>query len=450
MAFGAARRLVPLGLLLIAFAACRQIVGISDHQSCQACSAQHCAAQQAACAGSAACTALESCLAGCAGEPACRSQCVLDHPVPDGADLPASLDACVASSCASACNLTCGGLSKVASPSSAPACSSCIQINACTQALACANVPACQRKLVCRENCQTGDCIGACSIPDYDGTTPLCIGNCGAPLCLKPCSSGSDGGDVDLYNDFLVAIAAPCQSECQVGSNWSCVAGFHWPSVQPGPSRILALGLVEFQLPTPQTGVDVQMCTGGNLNCEPDVDHGTTNASGVVSLTDNVNPIGGLGLDGYLSVTAGNLVPTNIQWGFPLSQRHGILSTPIPVLTSTDLDLVLSLAKLTADPATGQIALIAVDCLGNQAPGVRVSATNGTTTLQAYYAGKNALDQIGPTGVNGAAFFFNVPPGTYTVAATPDGLGRVASQQTVVVRAGTLTEVGMQPTPSPP
>ncbi len=54
------------------------------------------------------------------------------------------------------------------------------------------------------------------------------------------------------------------------------------------------------------------------------------------------------------------------------------------------------------------------------------------------------------TSSAGVGGFLNVPPGLYTVTATPLSLGKPASQIFVNVQAGTITGALMFPTPMSP
>jgi hypothetical protein len=436
---------ILFGLALLGAVACRQIVGISD-QSCGSCSQQHCGAEREACSGVPACAALENCLTACNGEPGCRSQCTIDNPVGDGADIPAALDACLASNCSAICGLTCGALSKVAAPAAASACASCIESYACAEAQTCAGSAYCQREFLCRENCVTGDCTGRCSLPGYDGGEQLCPGTCGASPCLTNCS-GTPDANMSLYSTFMGTVSGRCQKDCAVGNNWSCVGNVEWPAAK-GPERALTLALRNIDgSPNPVNDVTVKMCGATDLNCETIIDEQMTDAYGVVRLVDNTPVVNGIGLNGYLDLSAPDIYPMTIQWGFPLSETEGILSTPAPVFYSGAFLGLFAQHNVTIDPEMGHIGVVAVDCLGNQSPGVRFSVSGLGSEAQLLYVPSISGD--GPTDESGTAFFINVPPGNYDVSAIPDSLGAVSSHQHVAVRAGSLSAVGMAPTPSP-
>jgi hypothetical protein len=432
------------GLLaaVLGLAACRQIVGISS-TSCAACTESSCSAEKAACDALPACEALAGCLRTCAGEPRCRSQCFLDNPVSDEAEVTAKLEACLSASCAGSCELGCGAsLARVAPPDAAPDCLACMKKFVCSEAQQCAGSPRCQQEILCREHCATGDCIGACGLADWDGTEPLCIDTVDRQQFLTECSSPNEG---DTLNSAFFTELVECRDQCRVGNDWTCVDHLQWPAVRGSP-RELTLGLINIVDGSPIASATVTMC--GSAACDPLIDRQQTSAGGVVRLLDRSPTFSGLGLDGYLSVSLdASFYPTTIQWGFPLSEVHGVLGAPIPVVPRGELSDLAGLFGVTIDPAMGHIAAVAVDCLGNQSSGVRFAVSGAPSTAQTFYFRGRFPNKEGPTDSSGNAFILNVAPGTYQMEATPDLLGAPSSRQTVVVRAGELTEVGMGPTP---
>ena len=99
----------------------------------------------------------------------------------------------------------------------------------------------------------------------------------------------------------------------------------------------------------------------------------------------------------------------------------------------------------------GHVAVGAVDCLISNASDVVVTATTGSgvdLSAQRYYLAGGALSKTATaTDLTGYAFFFNVPPGSVTITATPRALGRVSSTQIINVRANTVSSVVALPTP---
>jgi hypothetical protein len=428
--------------------------GIAFSDPCRTCAEAKCCNEASTCAAAPVCNALESCLAACRGEPACRSQCTIDYPVVAGAAIPAALDACLAFNCEDACELTCGALSKLAEPSSARACDRCIQQKYCPEAESCAQSIECQRNFLCRENCVTGDCTGACSLPASGGGTPLCRGSCGATTCIAPCSAGPDGGlevpldsAAALYAGFYGPVSGLCQSECQAGGNWACVGHVQWPAAK-ALKRTLTLGLAHFHGGVAADHVTVNLCGPGDPDCGNPIDTQVTDASGLVRLIDGTGVVNGQanGLLGHLDLSSPSLYPSTVYWGFPLSEPEGVLSTPLPVFSMDEWLVISILAGVHLDSARGHIAMVVVDCLGNQSAGVTFSVTGIDEGTSLVYAAGSTLRATGPTDAEGAAFLMNVPVNkTIDISAVPVRLGMTSAHVSVSARAGTLTEVSLAP-----
>jgi hypothetical protein len=198
------RPLLALSAVVVA-AGCRQILDIQDKPvgptpvcgmdivgACWTCAEARCCPEIAACARSPECKDLAVCLAGCQGEPTCRSQCTLDNPLTSAFGLAGSLAACLASHCADTCGITCGGLTEIAGAESAVSCQDCIVANNCQLAQTCAVSAACQAHTLCRLNCMTGDCVDACDLADPAGTV--------------------------TYNNFISPLISHCQQSCAIGA----------------------------------------------------------------------------------------------------------------------------------------------------------------------------------------------------------------------------------------
>ena len=131
-----------------------------------------------------------------------------------------------------------------------------------------------------------------------------------------------------------------------------------------------------------------------------------------------------------------------------LFRSEGFLSTPIPVVSAEAWPGLLNLyARVAPERTLGHVAVVALDCLGNQAPNVRFSAKGISETSLWYALDGGGLSYDGPTGSMGTAFFINVPPGPIEIDATAEATGQLSSHVTAVVRADALTEVNMAPSP---
>jgi hypothetical protein len=443
---------------------CRQIVGVTELSGdsapacgleldgpCGACMEQNCCAEALACSASQSCSALELCVSRCHGDAACRSQCTIDQPVTDKAVVPAALEACIATHCEVECGPSCRAMSKIATADAADSCATCIEGKACNEAASCADSAECQRYLLCRENCVTGECVGSCALPEGDDGTQLCLTTCGEEKCVGSCAVDPTTSGTTRYSAFYRQASLLCRNECQAGGNWACVGHVQWPHAKASVRHFTVALLGFFDGGLPQPGVTVKLCTVMDTDCSSNVSRGITDPNGIVRLTDSTDSINGqhLGLFGYLQLSSPDLYPTTVYWEFPLSEPEGLLSTPILVASAGGWrGLLITLANVTPDPELGHIAVVALDCLGNQAANVRFSARQGIgESAKLLYASDSALSPDGPTDSRGTAFFINVPPGLVEIDATPDATGQVSSHVTALVRPGSLTEVNMAPTP---
>jgi hypothetical protein len=433
-------------------AGCRQIAGIPDHApagydgsaapacgipfvgACGACAQERCCPELAACSRSSACTSMETCVAAAGADPAARGACTrYESAIAGQTALVGAVDACIAAQCSSACDLTCGGLYQVTEPAAAAGCQSCyVDTAACAAAETCAASAGCQAYLHCRQSCVTGDCVAACHFENPDGN--------------------------DLQQAFIADVTAPCQSACELGSNWSCVGHVIWPSSKE-PDKSLTVTLVHLinQSPVP-AGVMVAVCNPADFDCATPIGEAQLTASdGTVTV-----PVRGdtglngqdLGLNGYLDISSDQVppevVPSLVYWGFPLVDKQAILTAPIVVPSPVDLAAIYAVANVAIDAQRGTLGVVALDCPGIQAIGVTFAATGVDEETQLRYViDRSTLAPGGPTTSTGSAIFLNVPPGDVTVTATPVSLGRPSSTIKVHVRAGAYTGAAMLPSPSP-
>ncbi len=417
---------------------CRQIVGIDDRQvafqsacgidflagDCQACAQAKCCDAATQCAGSAECADLENCFGLCSvGDSACRSRCARQHPVPDDMQMAGALDACLAQQCAgsNSCSIQCGGLSTLAEPDAAAACSACMNMDLdgfCDAGTQCGVSPDCQTYVHCRQACWTGDCFGACADSNADGRS--------------------------LYNTLWEPNGS-CGVACGVTADWGCVGDgivTHAPPLQGVPT--LTVSFVYWLTSTPIVGMSVAMC-GGAPDCSTPVDTGVTDDAGAVTLTDYLIDPGQAGLQGFFELSSNQIYPTIVYWGFPLSSANGRFDTPIDVLTPSEVSLVLG--QIGLEPGKGVVVVAALDCQGALAPNVTIQSGFNDAGASTYYIAKSNVpsSELDATTSVGLAVIVNVPVGYVDLFVTPSGLGTPSSILTVYVPANMVTEVSMAP-----
>jgi hypothetical protein len=454
-----------VGGVLAGTFSCRQLVGIADQpaadqtpeacglsygtSTCAACVAASCCAESTACAADPLfCYPLESCLGGCNGDAACRSKCTIDHPVPENGAAPVSaLSACLASSCEAACGLTCGGFAgNISQPDASKACQTCIENGAaCKDAHACGASPECDAFWRCYLACSTPDCQTSCGA-SHDA---------GAAL-FRP-----------LYQDFANA----CATQCGYGTDFTCAGHVAWPGAD-STEYVWTEWVYDWETKKGVAGATVQVCT--NCPCPTAtngvVGSGQTDANGYITIRyqQGLSPTGEGSLycyqttaDGYLTSFAyGGFPQTNGAWsvvdGLLPPEAWGVVLLSPAAQQRNDVTIGATYDPNRAILVTGGV----FDCLGSpaQANGASVSINVRDPMLVALGqldAGPDAWPTV-PTGSGSAstlgtysADFFDVPADASVIlTATVPGVG-VVSQVSANLAPGTVTQVGLPPTPIP-
>ncbi len=421
---------------------CRQVAGIADAPpeklttsisglpygtpSCAQCVNTSCRAESDACAGDPSCAAYQSCFGPCAGDAACWSQCIIDHPTTGAAV--SQLSACMASRCEDACDLTCGGFAgRPFAPSTSAACQSCLAQKSCAQTRACAISPGCDQALRCINAAPTYDLVDSCELAD--GVNPSWGWN-------------PDAGSGSALTQVFAAETS-CGPPC-AGTDWHCVGHVTWPGLSSvSVPYTLDLYVENYSTSGPESGVLVELCGFSDPNCVTSIAHGTTDPGGNVSLSFVMaQEAGASGLTGYLKLTRDDLRTSYLYWGFPLSGTE--LSTVAQVVTNSLNATLFQSAGVMPDPSRGDVAVVTYDCQFGFAPGVTVTIEPSDNETKVF---DSNLQPTTTTGSKGLILFDNVPAGPVQVTATPPGLNRPSSTVPVTVRTDGETVVYAFPTP---
>ncbi len=420
----------------IAVIACEQVLSIDGAVSiapgsacglpvaagaCQSCVASSCCAEATACAAEQECSDFESCVLGCGPDYVCRTQCNVTHQPGPGKTVP-TFDQCVATSCNQACGTQCGLTASPSSPDAAAACSECITGKVCSPVQACASSLECAIVERCVSGCRTVDCHDTCLAND----------------------------DAGLFTAVEVGLIGACLRQCQLGNLWTCVGGVSWPLAPAGVNTV-DFSVVDSSTNAPVPDPVVKACNKTDLDCASPVASTTGSSMGLGTLDMPSHAAVGLGFGGYYDIDA--TAHGEMHWlvfaSSPLTEAQA--SFMWTVLSQSNLATLLGSAGLMPMAGMGHVAVGAVDCLVSNASDVVVTATTGSgmdLSAQRYYLAGGALSKIATaTDLTGYAFFFNVPPGSVTVTATPRALGRVSSTQIINVRASTVSSVVALPTP---
>jgi hypothetical protein len=189
-------------------------------------------------------------------------------------------------------------------------------------------------------------------------------------------------------------------------------------------------------------GASVQACGQFDPACTPALFSTTSDDAGVVTVTLPAGGgVQGYGATGYLAIDASAREPQLFFWGFPLSEpSFPSLYDQVP--TWTYVDVIAGAVGVTLAQELGTLALIATDCTGSRAPGVRFDVNPKDQRTELFYVsnGKLPSKTATSTDASGVALVANVPVGTLTITAFPDALGgKPSASLQVLTRANAET-----------
>jgi hypothetical protein len=427
---------------LAVLAACRHLVGIGDSpptsivdassessapacgvayagEACEACLESSCCDVAQECSGVAECAAMESCLGGCSGDPACRATCLVDHHLLSSQAV-VPLDSCMVASCSSQCGLVCGGAGEVATPDTAAGCQNCFLGQDCSR---------------------TQRCLGSLDCASY----AWCLATAATPDVFNACPALLDGGDPDS-SAFASVARTTCAEFCAFDANWSCVGRVELP---PAATTTLTIHLTLTDGGTQQLsgpGILAKVCGATDETCVSPVATGITGPDGTVDLVQTVDAGAVLVTEGYIELSGGSgggILPEVFFWSYPLvGPVANLFATTI---TPTGADDIYRGVGLTRDPALAGVFVVGYDCRQITASGLTYTlSTPGD--FPAYYAdGAVFASGLLSTDSSGGAVFLDVPPGNATVTATIAGSTTSIGHSSFFFRAGALTEVWALP-----
>ncbi len=442
MGTGLRRAVFAIATFAVA-AACRQLVGIGDApptgssggladsgvpeagrdgpacgieyapETCGACLASSCCAQATTCSGSAACSALEGCLGPCAGEPTCRARCLQQHRAPNDPAVP-DLESCIVRACASACNLTCGGVAEAADPDAAVACQTCYQSQGCAAAQECIADPRCAAALFC----------------DLERATPP----------DDSCLSLLDDAGVDAST--LENVSSACSGSCEFGASWSCVNHVTWLAGVSGDLTIelkVLDGVTQMVIP----GVSAKVCNLSDVGCIAPTASGVTGSDGIVELVQSADA-GPVLSSGYIDLSGG-ITPEVFFWSFPINPSPATMT--VIAVTPAETSALLAYLQVTPQPGTGFVYAYGIDCFQIAGQGMTFSIAPSGSSQIFYQQGSTFSPGLTATTGVGGALIVNAPEGNLELTASVGGAGGAIGHFPLFVRDGGGAEVWALPQP---
>ena len=257
---------------------------------------------------------------------------------------------------------------------------------------------------------------------------------------------GETGDGTGVLVPFQNIVNNDCATPCAFGTHWQCAGKVSWAAPR-SPATTVHLWVKDYNSGDAVPDAQVTVCGGPDTLCAMPFQTGMTDASGEVSLPfQNVVNVGGqlsgLGINGYLALTAPGIVDDYYYWGFPLSATERSLFAQ--VIAPSDLQQLQSDVHIEQDPKRGVVDVVVYDCGGQNAIGVQVTLSTADAKTQSTLP-SGTFTSI--TDKNGLLYFANVPVGDVEVQAIPMATGKVSSRVSANVRAGAITTVLMFPTP---
>jgi hypothetical protein len=223
---------------------------------------------------------------------------------------------------------------------------------------------------------------------------------------------------------------------------WSCLPGF----VSPVPSGTVQ---VDFQIVMATgaalpTDLKVKLCSSFDASCSSPVDANVIlDADGKHSFM--VPPAFG---NGYLEITSasGETYPTLAFFGTDVIIPPAL--KVIRLTTPAQLNALLNLTMLTADPAHGIAIMLTSDCQDQRTAGVALVSVSGSDakTVPFYFNGNLPDPNATQTDAEGAGGFLNLKPGVVKVQASRFATSEYIGDTTFQVRPQTISYVPIGPT----
>jgi hypothetical protein len=223
--------------------------------------------------------------------------------------------------------------------------------------------------------------------------------------------------------------------------NYACIGSVVWKTPST-PTISVPLQLADVQTNAGVSGADVKACGKADATCASPLTTGKSDTMGNLTLTLDA---GTTGFDGYFDIKQSSYVPTLLYFGHPLFDDTAELG---PLVSTASFGLLGTLLGVQPDPARGHMTLLALDCDGHTADGVTFAVSAGDAKTKTFYVeGSLPSSTATETDGSGGAIVVNVPAGMVTITATIASSKKQIGKADVLVRAGSITAKGVEPTP---
>jgi hypothetical protein len=418
-------------LWLLASTGCRQVLGIEQRSegnaplslgdACGSCVEAQCDDAERACAANPECAAAAECMSAAGVDnPNGRAGCARDHAKAVASPAFEAIDACMRTSCQTACYGTTGFFAAYSQ-----------DCQLCTEQT-CGDVPSrCVQDAACEAAAVRAFELGP------EAHDPARIG--------RLTSAGGEEGEDEREIGYC---PIGCPLDCGfAGDNLTCVSEFAWPINNPASVEVeIQVNLFHLDgTEEPVPGAKVDVCQQAATDCLP-VSTATTDATGLAKTELDLSF--SAGFRGFVRArpteVGGSLTTETRLFAYPILQdTRGLL----PVLSEQTL---VEGAEFVADgitPGRAQIVLQYFDCsmrrATNVSAGVPEDVLDGATLL---YFPSGTADK---TTDDGLAVIYNAKPGCFDVIGR-DEEGRETHRMRLNAAPDVVTWAYVLPTSEPP
>jgi hypothetical protein len=243
-------------------------------------------------------------------------------------------------------------------------------------------------------------------------------------------SAGDGGGDAEAGHDGGA-------------SGWACLDD----APREAPAELaVELQVVDFVTKAAPEGLQAVVCLRTDIDCRRPVAGPYGAAAGALSFTITGVPPGGF--DGYVRLTADDLLPLELQFGAPLRRdvMHGA-AAPLLIFSPLLFENPLAILDTEVDlDAAGVLMLRLRDCAGEPAAGLRATAepADGEKFFGADAAWSTMLDAAA-TDASGQGGLLHLAPAMQTVTVSEVASGRRLFDFAVEVSPRTMVFVDLDP-----
>lgn len=262
--------------------------------------------------------------------------------------------------------------------------------------------------------------------------------------------SCATGGCSQVLGIENTTQAAP-DSGTSLPPEWACVG--HQPALGNAPSTItITAQITNFLTGDPVPGLSLEVCKSPrDPTCAGPIGPFTSDAQGLAKLTI---PTSQAGFDGYVRVTgkvqvAGDggthtesIVPYLWYFSRPLVADG---KYPLAIFSTSGFGVILGALGATPDPKRGHLSVEVDNCLGKDAPGVKLDVDTADAKSTSFYVVDGLPTHKADRTKDGIAGFLNLPTGIANIKTTPDAIGIPDAEKSVFVEAGTLTTMLLSP-----